>query len=170
MNKLILILALSSFIYPVSSSHEQIKMGPYVASFDHNNTDIIKIKTWSNPWEGTAGSGVSYFADISYNNSSDEIETQIEINKNNYPIVESLEYEAETNAEFYRDTGKVTDTIVDYLTIDGHPGYVIDIMWSNGINTTTAGYRINSYEDVTIRNLPENMDIIETFHIKKQSG
>jgi len=157
-------------LYSVSASLNSITIGPYIVSFDSNTTKTLTIQPHSNAKKSLEGVSVEFYGlEITDRNTpSEAAKAQIGIYKYDAPIPSSLEYDAEQAAKLFHVLDRVVT--VNYRTIDGRPGYVVNGVNKNGRIEYSAGYRLDEMTEVDIiGSLPEIRNILDTIRIEKTS-
>jgi hypothetical protein len=157
--------------YAVSSSPVIAQTGPFNVSFDiYTTKTLINQPQYSDTRKGPKGVSFNFYGLelIDRKAPNDAAKAQISINEYSIPISDSLEYRAEQAAKLFRIIDRIVT--IDYRTIDGNPGYVVEGVNKNGRIEYSAGYRIGSQIEVTIVGaLPEIKSLLDTIHIEKIS-
>jgi hypothetical protein len=167
---LLLILAIC-LPYSASASPKSITVGPYNVSFDSNTTKTLIIQPqYSDTRKSPEGESAVFYGleVIDRNTPNDAAKAQISIYEYGAPMPNSLEYDAEQAAKLFHVLDRVVT--VNYRTIDGRPGYVVNGVNKNGRIEYTAGYRLDEMTEVDIiGSLPEIKNILDTIHIERTS-
>jgi len=167
---LLLILAIC-LPYSASASPKSITVGPYNVSFDSNTTKIlINQPQYSDTKKSPEGKSVVFYGldVIDRNTPNDAAKAQISIFKYGASKQNSLECDAEQAAKLFHVLDRVVT--VNYRTIGGRPGYVVNGVNKNGRIEYSAGYRLNEMTEVDIiGSLPEIKNILDTIHIERTS-
>ena len=146
-----------------------ITIGPYNVSFDSNTSKVLAIQPqYSDTKKSLEGKSAEFYGlEITDRNTPvGAAKAQIGIYKYDTPIPNSLEYNAEQAAKLLHVLDRVVT--VNYRTIDGRPGYVVNGVNKNGRIEYSAGYRLDEMTEVdVIGSLPEIKNILDTIRIKK---
>jgi hypothetical protein len=158
------LVAFLCFTVAASATPNNATAGPYQISFNLTATKDFVIQT-QDPiiWNVTDPSWRTYSAKIITKYSP---EATISIVKYSSPISESMEDEAEDIAKMWRSLSQ--DVIVEYQTIDDHPGFIIKTLDKLNRADYTASYRLSELEEVNIlSNLPDTSSLLNTIHVQK---
>jgi opacity protein-like surface antigen len=155
----------------VSASPDNVTIGPYNVSFDSNTTKTLTIQPqYPDAKKSLEGESVEHYGlEITDRNTpSEAAKAQIGIYKYDVPIPSSLEYDADQAAKLFHVLDRVVT--VNFRTIDGRPGYVVNGVNKNGRIEYSAGYRLDEMTEVDIiGSLPEIRNILDTIRIEKTS-